>query len=83
MLLLDDHGVMLDLWVSKDLGVVVHGCTQHIKRPKVVKPGVARFSEKNRLQGRQQGITVLGAGLACGEARVVGEMGKLRSFAET
>ena len=49
----------------------------------MVKPGVARFGEKNGLQGREQSIAVLGAGLTCGKARVVGEMGKLWGSTET
>ena len=49
----------------------------------MLKPDLACFGEKNRLQSRQQGIALLGAGLACSEAWVVGEMGKLRGFTET
>jgi hypothetical protein len=51
VLLLDHHGVMFDLRISKDFGIVIDWGAQHVERAEVVKPGVARFGEKNGLQG--------------------------------
>ena len=53
MLLLDHHGVVFDLRVSKDFSIVVDWGAQHVERAEVVQPGVTRSGEKNGLQGRE------------------------------
>ena len=53
VLLLDYHGVVLDLRVGKHFGVVVDRGAQHVEGAEVIQPGVTRFGAKNGLQGRE------------------------------